>query len=345
MRIRILGSAAGGGLPQWNCRCANCQAVRSGSGDIRPRTQSSVAVTADDRHWFLLNVSADVRMQLAATSELWPPAENRRGTTIAGCILTDAEIDHTSGLLQLREGCTFGIFSTPIVRRWLNRYLPIGPILAPFADRPWTDLPLEETVELPLTNGDPAGLRLRAFELGRDVPRFVPENAAEAVGSVIGLVIEDAASGGKLVYAPGVPAIGESLRKAVEGADCLLMDGTFWSDDEPKLTGIANSTASSMGHVPVGGAQGSLRWLAELPVQHRVYVHINNTNPMLNERGPEHREVTDRGVQVGNDGTVFENSETALKVTRWNLGRLTNSPLNCATSGSGSTTTSTRFII
>lgn len=306
MRIRILGSAAGGGLPQWNCRCANCDSVRSGSADVRPRTQSSVAVTADGHHWFLLNVSADVRMQLAATSELWPPDADRRGTTIAGCILTDAEIDHTSGLLQLREGCTFGIYSTPIVRRWLNRYLPIGPILTPFAERPWTDLPLEESVELRLPNGDLAGLRLRAFELGRDVPRFVPEGAAEAVGSVIGLAIEDAASGGKLVYAPGVPAIGDSLRNAVEGANCLLMDGTFWSEDEPRLMGIANSTASPMGHVPVSGAQGSLAWLARLPVQHRVYVHINNTNPMLNERGREHREVTDVGVQVGTDGTVFE---------------------------------------
>jgi pyrroloquinoline quinone biosynthesis protein B len=306
MRIRILGSAAGGGLPQWNCRCANCAAVRSGSADVRSRTQSSVAVTADDRHWFLLNVSADVRMQLAATDELWPPEGNRRGTTLAGCVLTDAEIDHTSGLLQLREGCTFGIFSTPIVRCWLNRYLPIGPILTSFADRPWTDLPLEEYVELPLTNGDSSGLQLRAFEVGRDVPRFVPESAAEAVGSVIGLELLDTLNGGKLVYAPGVPSIGHALRKAVDGASCVLMDGTFWSEDEPSQMGIASSTSSSMGHVPVSGAHGSLSWLARLPIQHRVYVHINNTNPMLNERGPEFREVTDSGVQVGNDGAFFE---------------------------------------
>jgi pyrroloquinoline quinone biosynthesis protein B len=306
MRIRILGSAAGGGLPQWNCRCANCLAVRSGSADVRPRTQSSAAVSADGRHWYLLNVSADVRMQLAATSELWPPTANRRGTTIAGCILTDAEIDHASGLLQLREGCTFGIFSTPVVRHWLNRYLPIGPILAPFADRPWSDLPLEENLELRLPSGEPAGLRLRAFELGRDAPRFVPESSADAVGAVIGLAIEDTSSGGKLVYAPGVPAIGESLRTAVEEADCLLVDGTFWSDDEPTRMGIASATATSMGHVPVSGPQGSLSWLARLPIEHRVYVHINNTNPMLAERGQESREVTGAGVQVGHDGMVFE---------------------------------------
>jgi pyrroloquinoline quinone biosynthesis protein B len=256
--------------------------------------------------WFLLNVSADVRVQLAASSDLWPPEGARRGTSIAGCVLTDAEIDHTSGLLQLREGCVFGIFSTPVVHRWLNRYLPIGPILAPFANRTWTDLPLETAFDLPRADGARSGLRLRAFELGRDVPRFVPESAADACGAVIGLAIEDTASGGNLVYAPGVPTIGPSLRSAAAGADCLLVDGTFWSADEPMRMGIANSTARNMGHVPVAGADGTLDWLSSLPARHRVYVHINNTNPMLNDAGPESREVRERGVRVGADGDEFE---------------------------------------
>lgn len=306
MRIRILGSAAGGGLPQWNCRCSNCEAVRQGSADVRPRSQSSVAVSADGRSWFLLNVSADVREQLAACPELWPPTVNQRGTPVAGCILTDAEIDHTSGLLQLREGCAFRIFSTPIVRRWLSQYLPIGPILAPFADRPWSDLPLEETIKLLLPNGAPSGLRLRAFELARDVPRFVPENAADAIGAVVGLELEDSSSGGRLVYAPGVPAIGDTLRTAAARADCLLIDGTFWSDDEPALMGITASTARQMGHLPVCGAAGSLAWLSALSARHRAYIHINNTNPMLDEAGPEHREVIAQGVHVAQDGDSFE---------------------------------------
>lgn len=220
--------------------------------------------------------------------------------------MTDAEIDHTSGLLQLREGCVFEIFSTPVVRRWLNRYLPIGPVLAPFADRTWTDLPLDSEFELPLADGSPSALRLRAFELGRDVPRFVPESAADAQGAVIGLAIEDTASGGKLVYAPGVPAIGQSLRAAVKGADCLLIDGTFWSDDEPARMGIANSTARNMGHVSIAGADGTLTWLSSLPARHRVYVHINNTNPILNDIGPECREVNGSGIRVGADGDEFE---------------------------------------
>jgi len=306
MRIRILGSAAGGGVPQWNCRCPNCDAVRQGSAHVRPRTQSSVALSADGRSWFLLNVSADVRAQLAACRELWPPAEKGRGTPIAGCILTDAEIDHTSGLLQMREGCAFSIISTPIVRDWLTAYLPIGPILATFAERTWIDLPLETLLKLALPDGGPSGLSLRAFEMGRDRPRYVPANDGDAAGSVIGLEIEDLRSHGKLVYAPGVPAIGDSLKNAAARADCLLLDGTFWSNDEPRLSGISRSSAQDMGHVAVGGAEGTLSWLSSLSVRHRVYVHLNNTNPLLNEAGPEYGEVTGLGVRVGADGDEFE---------------------------------------
>lgn len=306
MRICILGSAAGGGLPQWNCRCLNCDAARQGSADVRPRTQSSIAVTADGRAWFLLNVSADVRSQLAASSELWPPEGAARGTAIAGCALTDAEIDHTSGLLQLREGCTFGIFSTPLVRRWLTEFLPIGPVLASFADRPWIELPLDERFELPLPGGERSGLALTAFELGRHVPRFVPDDADDACGSVVGLEIEDRSTGGRMVYAPGVPAIGESLRSAAGRADCLLIDGTFWSDDEPGLSGISKLTARQMGHIPVNGDNGTLSWLSKLPARHRVYVHINNTNPMLRDNGPERREVNACGIRVAEDGDIFE---------------------------------------
>lgn len=306
MRIRILGSAAGGGLPQWNCRCANCEAARRGAPDVQARTQSSIAVTADNRSWFLLNVSADVRQQLTSFEGMWPPDGDRRGTTIAGCLLTDAEIDHSSGLLQLREGSAFRVFSTPTVRRWLNEFFPIGSILVNFAERPWTELPLDETFELTLLNGAASGLRVRTFEVGRDVPRFVPEKAEDAVGSVVGFEIEDSATGGKLVYAPGVATLCESLVESTDGADCILIDGTFWTDDEPIDSGITERTAREMGHIPVSGPGGTLHWLAELPVRHRVYVHINNTNPMLNDRGPQRREVDENGVRVGADGDEFD---------------------------------------
>jgi pyrroloquinoline quinone biosynthesis protein B len=160
-------------------------------------------------------------------------------------------------------------------------------------------------LELPLPNGAPSGLRVRAFETGRDAPRFVPDNADEAVGSVIGLIIESVSTGGRLVYAPCVPSLGTGLIQAAEGAHALLMDGTFWYDDEPIRMGITPRTSRAMGHVPVAGGDGSLRWLAGLPVPYRVYVHVNNTNPMLNLRSDERRQVDACGVQVGNDGDVF----------------------------------------
>jgi pyrroloquinoline quinone biosynthesis protein B len=303
MRIHILGAAAGGGLPQWNCRCSNCQAARSGSTAVRPRSQSSVAISGDDQHWFLLNVSADVRLQLARFEELWPPAEGLRGTRIAGCLLTDAEIDHTSGLLQLREGCQFRVFSTALVHRWLSGPLPLTKVLGHFADRPWTELALEEEVELPLPSGEGSGIRVRAFETGQDQPRFVEETEKDLAGSVIGLEIH---SGGKtLVYAPGVATLSEALAEAAHGANCLLLDGTFWTNEEPVEMGISSRRSLQMGHLPVEGTGGSLEWLRELDIEHRVYVHINNTNPMLDEESEAWQKVNSLGIRIAADGDQF----------------------------------------
>ncbi|MEE2989071.1 MAG: pyrroloquinoline quinone biosynthesis protein PqqB [Planctomycetota bacterium] len=301
MRIRILGSAAGGGLPQWNCRCSNCQAAREGSTAVRPRSQSSVAISIDDRHWFLLNVSADVRSQLAAFEGLWPPPEDLRGTSIAGCLLTDAEIDHTSGLLQLREGCSFRIFSTALVQRWLSDQLPVQKVLGSFADRPWFPLPLDEELELPLPSGEGSGIHVLAFETGQDQPRYVEEQEADLSGSVIGLSLRTDTEK-QLVYAPGLATLNEKLEDAASGADCLLVDGTFWTDTEPVEMGISQRSSLDMGHLPVDGPGGSLQWLAKQDVPHRVYVHINNTNPMLNEQGQAWRTVNDLGIRIAADG-------------------------------------------
>jgi pyrroloquinoline quinone biosynthesis protein B len=303
MRIHILGAAAGGGLPQWNCRCSNCQAARGGSPAVRPRSQSSVAISADDRHWFLLNVSADVRSQLAGFEELWPPAGDLRATRIAGCLLTDAEIDHTSGLLQLREGCQFRVFSTALVHRWLSGPLPLTRVLGHFADRPWTELPLEEEMELPLPSGEGSGIRVRAFETGQDQPRFVEETEEDLAGSVIGLEIH--AGGSTLVYAPGVATLSEALTEAARGAGCLLIDGTFWTNEEPIEMGISQRRSLEMGHLPVEGTGGSLAWLRDLDIEHRVYVHINNTNPMLNEESDAWQKVHGLGIHIAADGDEF----------------------------------------
>ena len=301
MHIRILGSAAGGGVPQWNCRCANCEAVRAGSPHVRPRTQSSLAVSADGRNWVLLNASPDIRQQILAFPPLGPPAGKERGQSIKGCVLTDAELDHTAGLLMLREGDPFFILGTPLVRRWLNRYLPLEPLLAKFAGPAWRELSQDQPTELP-----EGRLVVQPFEVERHVPRFVTEENA-AAGSVIGLVIEDLKTGGKLLYAPCVGSLSEPLLSLARDVDAIFLDGTFWSNDEPLR--FSKRTALEMGHVPVRGPQGSLLWLAGLPadrLRHRVYIHINNTNPMLNEEGPEFRVVMASGVRVGADGDTFE---------------------------------------
>jgi pyrroloquinoline quinone biosynthesis protein B len=258
-----------------------------------------VAVSADERSWVLLNVSPDVRQQILSFSPLGPPTGQPRGTGISWCVLTDAELDHTAGLLLLREGSGYGIVSTPLVRAWLHQHLSLNTILV---DRPWLDLPLDRPLDLPATEGGTSPLRLRAFEVDRHVPRFVTAPANAAVGSVVGLHIEDRSTGGKLVYVPCLARLSDRLFIETERADALLLDGTFWSEDEPIRMGIGSRTASQMGHLPVGGPQGSLAWLADVPLRHRIYVHINNTNPMLATTSPEHELVIGSGVIVAVDG-------------------------------------------
>jgi pyrroloquinoline quinone biosynthesis protein B len=308
MRIRILGSAAGGGVPQWNCRCSNCEAARAGSSSVRPRTQSSVAISADGQHWILLNVSPDIRQQILAFRPLGPPEGSQRGQSILGCVLTDAEIDHTFGLPLLREGNSFFILSTTLVRSWLNRYLPLEPLLHCFAKPLWVELRLNNLIGLRNPGAESAfavtELAVSAFEVEAHLPRFVTEEANAEAGSVIGLLIHDLRTGGKLVYAPCVGSLSEPLMTIAREADAVLIDGTFWSDDEPLRFGARS--AMEMGHLPVSGPQGSLAWLRDLPVQNRVYVHINNTNPMLNESGAEYRLVNGYGVRIGADGDMLD---------------------------------------
>ncbi|HEV3022565.1 MAG TPA: pyrroloquinoline quinone biosynthesis protein PqqB [Pirellulales bacterium] len=307
MQVHVLGSAAGGGLPQWNCRCANCAAVRAGMPNVRPRTQSSVAVSPDGHAWFLLNVSPDIRQQIRSFAPLGPAEGTApRGTAIAGCVLTDAELDHAAGLLLLREGGAGGIHCTATVRRWLNRWFPVEPILASFSNPSWCDLPLDAAVELCLPDGSPSGLRAQAFETGRHVPRYVNDVEDTAAGSVVGLRILETKTGARLVYAPCAGELDGPLVRAAAEANCLLVDGTFWDDDEPLRCGIGSRTSRAMGHVPVNGREGSLNWIGGLSARHRVYVHVNNTNPMLDESRPEHRLLSERGVRVGADGDHFE---------------------------------------
>jgi len=286
----VLGSAAGGGSPQWNCGCPVCAAVRSRAGCAR--TQSSVAVSADRRRWFLINASPDVRAQFEAFPGLHPLGD--RTTPLEAVLLTDAELDHSLGLLLLREARALRLYATPATRktlydgsgilRTLERYCPVEWR----AVIPGTDLALTD------------GLSCRAFDVPTDKrARF---GAGTDHGRVVGYRLTDENSGGTMVYLPAVQSLTPALRQQIEGCACLLIDGTCWRDDELARLGPTGKTAREMGHLPIDGPDGSLAQLPSLGAGRTIYVHINNTNPILLEDTPERRTLEDSGMEVAMDG-------------------------------------------
>ena len=300
MRLRVLGAAAGGGFPQWNCGCPGCRAVRDGSRPATPRTQSSIAISPDGDRWWLVNASPDVRAQLADTPALHPLGD--RGTPLQGVLLTDAEIDHTLGLVLLREGGGVHLHATAATHRTLREGTGLLPTLERFCPVTWTEV-------VPGAAHDLGGLSYRAF----DAPtgkhdRFAPSGAVGTTGAgrVVGYRFTDTGSGRVAVYLPGVQALTPEVLDEIAGADLLLVDGTTWHDDELVRLGLAAKTAHDMGHLHVGGPGGSLDVLAALDLPRIVYVHINNTNPILLEDSDERAEVEKAGVTVGHDGLELE---------------------------------------
>lgn len=298
MWVRVLGSAAGGGFPQWNCDCPGCRAVRTGARPATPRTQSSIALSADGHDWYLVNASPDVRAQIDATPALHP--RDGRRSPVRGVLLTDAEIDHTLGLLLLREGRGVEVHATDPtlttlhegtgVLRTLERYCPVDA------------RPVALDVDTPL--GD-TGITYRAFDAPTDkAPRFGP--GAPGGGAVVGYRFTDTTSGARVVYLPGVQEFTGAVLAELRAADLVLVDGTCWTDDELVTLGIGTKTAHAMGHVAMSGPEGSLAVLAGLPATHRVYVHVNNSNPVLLEDSPERAEVERAGVEVAADGWELE---------------------------------------
>lgn len=292
MWLQVLGSAAGGGFPQWNCGCPGCRAVREGSRPARARTQSSVAVSADHRHWFLLNASPDVRSQIEAFPALHP--REGRATPLRAVLLTDAEIDHTLGLLLLREGRALELHATPTVHETLRHGTALLATLERYCRVDWHPVIPGEDVSL----GD--GLSYRAF----DVPTTKRARFAGGTeqGRVVGYRLTDEHTGTAAVYLPGVQRLTPAVRGQLDDCACLLVDGTCWLDDELIRLGLANKTAGDMGHLPIGGPDGSLAQLSALPIERKIYIHINNTNPILLEDTPQRRMVEERGMEVAVDG-------------------------------------------
>jgi pyrroloquinoline quinone biosynthesis protein B len=302
MQIVLLGTAAGGGFPQWNCWCPTCRVARSDSGRARVRTQSSVAVSTDAERWFLLNASPDVREQLGHLPLRTP--EGPRHVPVAGMVVTDAELDHTLGLVLLREGRRLRLYATCAVRRMLEEDSRLLPVTRAFAEVDVVELPVAGApVSLSYASGEPAGLTVEAFPVPAGPPRFA---STELPGHTVGLMLRDATTGSTCVFVPGCGGLDEALVSRLSPAQLVLFDGTFWTDDELIRLGIGDRTARQMDHLPVSGPDGSLARLAELRGARRVYTHINNTNPMLIEDSPERGQVERAGLVVGMDGMRFD---------------------------------------
>ena len=301
MFIRILGSAAGGGFPQWNCNCPNCRAVREAHAGLRPLTQSSIAIRATGGPWFLVNASPDVRQQLELLRDEQP--STIRSSPIAGVLLTDAEIDHTTGLVILRESAEpLRVYGTDTVRRALTEGFGLLTTLEGYCGVEWSVLKPDTTMAL----GETPSLEVEVFPLPAKPPKYMRQKVAFGGDWVVGLTFREPTSGRVVTYAPALAELDDKVLERFESSDCILVDGTFWRDDELLELGIATRTARAMGHVPLSGPGGSLQRLAELSRPRKIFIHINNTNPILGADSAERRIVEAAGIEVGYDGLTIE---------------------------------------
>ncbi|HEY4015178.1 MAG TPA: MBL fold metallo-hydrolase [Polyangiaceae bacterium] len=296
MRIRVLGSAAGGGVPQWNCGCTNCALARAGGGEVAPRTQDSLAVAGVGRGWLLVNASPDVLRQIEGFDGLWPTT--RRGTSIAAIVLTNGDMDHVAGLLSLRESQPLRILCTPRVRSGLVEHNALLRTLARTPDQvTWIDLVPGREQRL-----DDVGLAVTAVPVPGKLPVHLAGVIAPSHEDNVALRVRSLGSPSRTaVLATAVGAL-EGAAALADGADALFFDGTFFSADELVAQGLGSALARDMAHVPVGGAEGSLAFLKGLDAGRKVYTHINNTNPMLRQGSPERAAVVGAGWEVAFDG-------------------------------------------
>ncbi|SAL76038.1 pyrroloquinoline quinone biosynthesis protein PqqB [Caballeronia peredens] len=305
MKIRVLGSSAGGGFPQWNCNCRNCDGVRRGTIAARARTQSSIAVTDNGEDWLLVNASPDILAQIAANAGL-QPARRVRDTGIAAVVTMDAQIDHVTGLLMLRErGTPLPLYTTDAVWQDLSTGFPVTLILAHYCGVEHRRIALDgasfDVPELPRVSID-------ALPLSSKAPPYSPHRDAPETGDNIGLMFTNTATGKRAFYAPGLGALDAHVLEAMRTADLLLVDGTVWTDDEMIRLGLTKKTGRDMGHLAQSGPGGMIEVLDSIDRAgvRKVLIHINNTNPILIEDGPERRILTEHGIEVAHDGMTFE---------------------------------------
>jgi pyrroloquinoline quinone biosynthesis protein B len=305
VKIRVLGSAAGGGFPQWNCNCPNCGGLRRGTLRARPRTQSSIIVSGgSDVSWALVNASPDILLQLRSHPVL-QPGRQIRDTAIAGIVLVDGQVDHTTGLYMLREARQpWNLWCTDSAHADLTRGNPVLGVLSHYCGIDRRRIELDgRSFEVDGVDG----IEWRAIPVASKPAPYSPNRESPVPGDNIALVMTDSVTGRSVLYAPGLGAIDEDIRRVMSTATCVLVDGTFWSDDEMIALGVSSKRARDIGHLPQSGPGGMLEWLARLPpTTRKVLIHINNTNPILDEDSPQRAELARHGVEVAWDGMEIE---------------------------------------
>ena len=304
LRVVVLGAAAGGGVPQWNCGCAVCLAARTELPELKS-TQASIAISADDGHWFLINASPDLRQQLIATPQLHPQAGKLRHSPISGVILTNGEIDAIAGLLSMREGCSFTIYAHPKVLSILKANSVFNVLSEKNVRR--QPIEVDKTFEPALPDGSPAGIEILPFAVPGKSAWYLEGEAHPAAddgaGDTIGLRVRDKATGKYFYFLAACAAVNDDLKSRLAGAPLIFFDGTVWRDDELIAAGLGNKTGQGMGHIAMSGDHGAIESLAGLDIGRKIFLHINNSNPALLRGSPE-REIAERaGWQFPADGT------------------------------------------
>lgn len=299
MHIHLLGTGAGGGFPQWNCNCGNCRSFRTGDFKGSARTQSSITISNNGTDWVLFNASPDIRAQIESFPPL-QPARRIRDTGISAIVLCDAQIDHSTGLVILREhDQPWDVYCTASVHEDLSSGYPLFTILSHFRGVNWHEVGTDET---PFTIPRAEQLRFTAVPLASEAPPYSPHRHNTVPGDNVGYRVEDLASGKNLFYAPGLGEISENVLDYMRQADVLLVDGTLWSNDEMLRRGVGKKLGSDMGHLEQSGSRGLVDTLKGLEKPRKILIHINNTNPILNEESPERAQLDATGIEVAFDG-------------------------------------------
>ncbi|MDE1935097.1 pyrroloquinoline quinone biosynthesis protein PqqB [Bradyrhizobium sp.] len=301
LHVVVLGAAAGGGVPQWNCGCRVCQAARTSHPELQS-TQASLAVSADSRHWFLINASPDLRQQLIRAPQLHPAAGKLRHSPISGVILTNGEIDAITGLLSMREGWPFTIYAHPKVLATLNANSVFNVLSEKNVKR--RPIAIDEPFEPALPDGSPSGIEIVPFEVtGKSAWYLEGERQSDRAGDTLGLRIREKATDKFFYFLAACAEITEDLKSRLKGAPLVFFDGTVWRDDEMILAGLSTKTGQSMGHISMSGERGVIAALESLGIERKIFLHINNSNPVWLHDSAERKAAERAGWQIPADGT------------------------------------------